>query len=61
MGNHPLDGNMIAADDHYERDDHEPPWDCDGCAGGDKWPIDEEVWCCPVCDTEYHENGKGVE
>ena len=36
---------------------HEPPWDCTGCGGGDKWPISEEVWRCPVCDTEYHDHG----
>jgi len=35
----------------------EPPWDCPGCAGGDKWPITESVWLCPACDTEYHDNG----
>lgn len=35
----------------------EPPWDCTGCAGGDKWPVNQEVWRCPVCDTEYHDHG----
>ena len=30
-----------------------PNWDCPGCMGGDKWPVSESVWRCPVCDTEY--------
>lgn len=34
---------------------NEPPWDCTGC---DKWPINHEVWRCPVCDTEYHDYGE---
>ena len=34
-----------------------PPWACPGCAGGDKWPIAESIWRCPVCDTEYYDNG----
>ena len=50
MTRHPLDGNAIAADEHYAEDD------CPGCGGGDKWPKDEEVWCCPVCDTEFHDH-----
>jgi rubrerythrin len=54
MTHHPLDGNMIAADAHYDPDDG-PPWDCLGCQGGDKWPADEAVWRCPVCDTEYQD------
>ena len=31
----------------------EPLYDCEGCGGGDKWPVAESVWLCPVCDTEY--------
>ena len=34
-------------------DHHEPNYDCPGCQGGDKWPVKEPVWLCPVCDTEY--------
>lgn len=53
---HPLDGNMIAADEHYA--DH----DCPGCQGGDKWPVSEPVWLCPVCDAEYYdEEGEDAE
>ena len=47
---HPLDGNAIAADAHYADSE------CDGCAGGDKWPADQHVWLCPVCDAEYHDD-----
>ena len=36
-------------------DDNQPNWDCPGCQGGDKWPVSEEVWRCPVCDTEYYD------
>ena len=35
---------------------------CSGCAGGDKWPVDENPWRCPVCDAEYwtdEEEGEG--
>lgn len=34
---------------------HEPNYDCPGCQGGDKWPVKEPVWLCPVCDTEYRD------
>ena len=33
--------------------DEDPPYDCEGCRGGDRWPADADVWRCPVCDTEY--------
>lgn len=50
MDRHPLDGNAIAADEYYAESD------CPGCQGGDKWPQAEEVWHCPVCDTEFHDH-----
>ena len=55
---HPLDAGMIAADEHYAERPDDPPYDCPGCAGGEKWPADEAVWTCPVCDTEYSEHGE---
>lgn len=33
----------------------EPDYDCEGCQGGDKWPVSDPVWLCPVCDTEYRD------
>lgn len=31
------------------------PEECEHCLGqGERWPVDEEVWRCPKCDTEYH-------
>lgn len=38
--------------------DHTQPTadDCPGCQGGDKWPNDQEVWRCPVCDAEYQDS-----
>lgn len=44
---HPLDGNMIAADEYYEGQE------CPGCAGGEKWPEDESFWQCPVCENIF--------
>lgn len=32
-----------------------PDYDCPGCQGGDKWPVNESVWRCPVCDAEYYD------
>ncbi|CAB5220302.1 hypothetical protein UFOVP233_42 [uncultured Caudovirales phage] len=52
---HPLDGNMIAADDHYS--DHD---NCPGCEGGDKWPEDKPSWQCPVCELIYIEEDEIV-
>jgi ribosomal protein L37AE/L43A len=52
---HPLDGNMIAADEHYADQD------CEGCRGGDKWPASESVWRCPVCDAEYYDTDAPVD
>jgi hypothetical protein len=43
----------MAGPKDQEPDDDGPPYDCPGCQGGDKWPVDEPVWRCPVCDTEY--------
>ena len=33
----------------------DPDYDCSGCGGGDKWPIGEDYFRCPVCDTEFYE------
>jgi rubrerythrin len=30
-----------------------PNYGCPGCMGGDKWPLDEDPWTCPVCDAVY--------
>lgn len=31
------------------------PEECEHCLGqGERWPVDEEAWVCPKCDTEYH-------
>jgi ribosomal protein L37AE/L43A len=35
--------------------DFEPDYDCPGCQGGEKWPVSESVWRCPVCDTEFYD------
>ena len=50
INHHFLDGNAIAADDHYS------DTECGGCQGGDKWPVAESYWRCPWCDTEYYDN-----
>jgi hypothetical protein len=44
---------LIEMEKPVETEDREPPYDCPGCGGGDKWPADEAVWVCPVCDAEY--------
>lgn len=40
-------------DDTTEKLSEQSDPHCPGCKGGDLWPISEDYWICPVCDTEY--------
>lgn len=47
---HPLDGNMIAADKHYEERAEEEPGECPEC--GEDLEEDEDDVYCPHCGWE---------
>lgn len=36
----------------HNSDEYADP-DCPGCGGGDKWPVGEQEWRCPICYSEY--------